>query len=86
MAAVKAPAPEGERFTAQIPTAVPPQEHVSPVNLNCCGNCPGWNRTHVQAPFGQCLPAIRWLGAPLYTPDLAGCSLPPEAKAKGSRR
>ncbi len=59
----------------------PVQQH-----LNCCGNCTGWQRQNAAAPFGQCLVAIRYLGAPMYTPDLANCSLSEEAKAKALQR
>lgn len=77
-----AAAPAQERFVPQMPTVAPEPAAVQ-TELECCGNCPSWHQTNRKGPFGQCLQAIKWLGAPLYTPDLAGCSLPPEVKAKG---
>lgn len=80
-AKVEAPA---ERFVAQMPTTNPEPDHYLGAR-DCCGNCPGWKQAF-NSPFGQCLPAIRWLGGPLYTPDLANCSLDPATKAKGISR
>lgn len=78
-APVPPPAPVGERFSPQHAT-VNPEPAYDPTG-NTCGACPGWKR-HPKLPFGQCLPAMRALGAPMYTPDLASCSLPLEIKAK----
>ena len=82
-AAPVSPTPVQERFSPQHPT-IAPQPAYDAVG-NTCGDCPGWKR-HPRLPFGQCLPAMQALGAPMYTPDLASCSLPPEAKAKAGRR
>ena len=78
--------PVSERFDPQFPTVNQQPAPQTYAGDDLCGNCPGWKRQHPQAPFGQCLPAIRWLGAPMYTPDLAGCTLPIEVKAKGVGR
>ena len=75
-----------ERLHVQHATVSPLPVYQPPADAALCGNCPGWKRQHPQAPFGQCLLAIRWLGAPMYTPDLAGCTLSPEVKAKGAGR
>ena len=82
---VRAPdTPPPEKFKAQAPTVNP-----DPVRVvykdDCCGNCPSWHQTNLKAPFGQCLQAIKWLGAPMYTPDLNGCTLPVETKNKAPR-
>lgn len=77
--------PRGE-FNPSHPILDPEPVTVSPRAIECCGNCPGWKKAHPKAPFGQCLPAIRWLGSPMYTPDLAGCSLDEATKAKGATR
>lgn len=79
----KAEAPV-ERFVAQMPITIPEPEPYLGAR-DCCGNCPSWKQAF-SSPFGQCLAAIRWLGGPLYTPDLAGCSLDPATKAKGINR
>lgn len=82
-----ASAPPGvERYPVQKPTVNPDPVREVVLGEQCCGMCPGWKQANPRAPFGQCLPAIRWLGAPMYTPDLAGCSLDPETKAKGAGR
>lgn len=78
--------PPPERFIPSAPTVHAPPVRTIYKDMDCCGNCPAWKKFHPQAPFGQCLSAIRWLGAPLYTPDLSGCTLPPDIKAKGSSR
>lgn len=83
-APVPPPAPVGERFAPSHPTVA--SEPIYELPLNTCGTCPGWKRQNPRFPFGQCLPAIRALGSPMYTPDLASCSLPPEIKAKGSQQ
>ena len=80
------PTPGVERYPVQQPTVNPDPVREVALGEQCCGNCPGWKQANPRAPFGQCLPAIRWLGAPMYTPDLAGCSLDPEVKAKGIGR
>lgn len=82
----KAPAqPAPERFVPQHPTVDAQPVKTLYREMDCCGNCPSWHQTNLKAPFGQCLQAIKWLGAPLYTPDLAGCTLPPEVKTKAPR-
>lgn len=78
--------PTAERFEPQMPTVAPLPAAQTITDPDCCGNCPGWKQQNPRAPFGQCLPAIKWLGAPMYTPDLAGCTLPDKEKAKGSNR
>lgn len=74
-----------ERYIPNAPTV-----HPDPVNdlgaRDCCGNCPGWKQANPRAPFGQCLPAIKWLGGPMYTPDFSGCSLDMAMKEKGQNR
>jgi len=81
------PAPKvSDSFALQQPVVNAPEPPVVQAHLNCCGNCIGWQRQNAAAPFGQCLVAIRYLGAPMYTPDLANCSLPEEAKAKALQR
>lgn len=74
-----------ERFIPSHPTVTPEPVWKRPDNPNLCCNCPGWQR-HRLLPFGQCLPAMKALGGPMYTPDLAGCSLDRETKAKGANR
>lgn len=75
-----------ERFVPQMPTVIPDPVFEPLEDPYCCGNCPGWKRVNARAPFGQCLPAIKWFGAPMYTPDLAGCTLDDKEKAKGASR
>ena len=81
-----APRARGDAIPLQHPTYAPdiastPQEH-----LRCCGNCKGWKRSHMAAPFGQCLPAMRFLGAPMYTPDLGNCTMDDEAIDRAMQR
>lgn len=78
--------PAREAYIPSHPVLAPDPVAVHPKDRDCCGNCPGWKQAHPKAPFGQCLPAIRWLGAPMYTPDLAGCTLDEATKAKGATR
>ena len=73
-----------EPYHPQMPTVRPDPVSPLPAEVDCCGNCPGWKRAHPRAAFGQCLPAIRFLHAPMFTPDLSGCSLDAETKAKGA--
>ncbi len=73
---------EDRAYEPSYPTRDPDPVPVRPMNPDCCGNCPGWQRQHPRAPFGQCLPAIRFLGAPMYTPDLGGCTMPLEDKTR----
>lgn len=77
-------APPREAFAPQHPVEHPVPVYTAPVDPHSCGNCPGWQR-HPRLPFGQCLPAIKAFGAPMYTPELAGCTLPIDVKAKGGR-
>ncbi len=78
--------PTQERFEPNHPVVhqAPAQPAAILDDSLLCGNCPGWKQHHPQAPFGQCLPAIRWLSATMFTPNLAGCTLPLETKAKGA--
>lgn len=76
-----APASVSERFVPTTPTVNPDPVWDHPDNPHLCANCPGWQR-HRMLPFGQCLPAIKAFGAPMYTPELAGCSLDMASKAK----
>lgn len=73
-----------------MPTVNPPEPFPAPAPQTVselpkvCGACPAWNR-HNKYPFGQCLVAMRALGAPMYTPDLASCTLPEIERAKQGR-
>jgi hypothetical protein len=72
-----------EQYLPSMPTVRAEPKSELPPEIDCCGNCPGWKRAHPRAPFGQCLPAMRFVHAPMFTPDLSGCSLDPETRAKG---
>lgn len=85
-AEAKAAVPVEDRFIPSTPTVTPDPVPETAMGEQLCGVCPGWKRAHPKAPFGQCLPAIKWLGAPMYTPDLAGCTLDPATKLKGASR
>ena len=81
--------PTHQKFTPSMPTVNPP---VAPAPLpqtvselpQVCGACPSWHRT-TRLPFGQCLAAMRALGAAMYTPDLGSCTLPESERAKMGR-
>lgn len=80
---VQAPTnPPNERFKVQAPTVTPEPTRAEVPHEYCCGNCPYWHLTNSKFPFGQCLPAIKALGAPLYRSDFDGCSLTLEQKTK----
>lgn len=79
--------PTHERFEPSWPKVTPapvPQVSVSPELPKVCGLCPAWHRSN-RHPFGQCLAAMRALGAPMYTPDLGSCTLPESERAKMGR-
>ena len=84
----KAASVADERFTISQPTVASVSARSAPLNIDSCGNCPGWKQHGgPRSSFGQCLPAIRFLGAPVYTPDsMPACSLDMETKAKGGNR
>lgn len=79
------PTPPPERFTSHTPTANPPPQPHAPVplvKLLLCGECPAWKQQNPLFPFGQCIAAIRALGAPMYTPNMSGCTLSADDRLK----
>ncbi len=63
-----------------VPLALPTEVERG-VQILYCGECPKWKRQNPLAPFGQCLAAMRFLSAPLYTPDMSACSWTAEQRA-----
>ena len=78
--------PQREVYEPQMPTVAEGAPAPTVYTSDQCGNCPGWKQQHARFPFGQCLPAMRALGAVMYTPDLSGCTLDPKIKEKAGQQ